>query len=70
MTGFGIDYTYAENVSDDGDQAQSIGLAVIQLIEQYGLELYSQVRWFSLDRDQGPNVDDILVGTVGTRIKF
>ena len=70
MTGFGIDYTYAENVSDDGDEAQSIGFAVIQLIEQYGLELYSQVRWFSLDRDQGPNVDDILVGTVGTRIKF
>lgn len=38
-TGFGIDYTYAENVSDDGDEAQSFGLAVVQLIEQFGVEL-------------------------------
>ena len=43
---------------------------MIQLIEQYGVVLYSQLRWFNLDRDQGPSVDDIVVGTVGTRIEF
>ena len=70
MTGFGIDATYNENIDQEGDEGQSFGLAVIQLIEQFGVELYGQVRWFTLDRDQAPNVDDIVVGTIGTRIKF
>jgi hypothetical protein len=70
MTGFGIDATYAENVNDEGDEGQSFGVAVVQLIEQFGVELYGQARLYSLDRDQAPSVDDIVVGTVGTRIKF
>ena len=47
-----------------------MGAAVVQTIEGYGTELYSQVRWYTLDRDDAPNVDDIVVGTLGTRVKF
>jgi hypothetical protein len=36
----------------------------------YGIELYSQVRWYTLDRADAPSVDDIVVGTLGTRVKF
>lgn len=71
-TGFGVDYTYGENVcGGDCSDGQSVGFAAVQLVEDFGIELYSQVRWFSLNtRGAAPNTDDIWVGTVGTRIKF
>lgn len=69
-TGFGLDYTFTENVSADGDQGQSVGLAAVQLLDRYGIELYGQFRWYTLDRDLGPDFDDILVGTLGTRVRF
>jgi hypothetical protein len=43
---------------------------VVQTIEGYGTELYSQLRWYTLDRGDAPSVDDIIVGTLGTRVKF
>ena len=69
-TGFGADLTYTENFSGEGDEGLGVGLAAIQLIETFGIDLYSQLRVFDLDRDSGDSVDDIVVGTVGTRIKF
>ena len=69
-TGFGADLTYTENFSGDGDEGFGVGLAAIQLIEDFGMELYSQLRVFDLDRGSSDSVDDIVVGTVGTRIKF
>ena len=69
-TGFGVDYTFSQDVSADGDEGMSVGLAAIQLIEDFGTELYAQVRIYDLDRDNAASVDDIVVGTVGTRIKF
>jgi arginine deiminase len=35
-----------------------------------GNELYTQFRWFTVDRDEGPSFDDIFLGTLGTRIRF
>jgi hypothetical protein len=69
-TGFGADATYSENVSGEGDKGISFGLAAIQLIEDYGIEVYAQFRWFDLDTNQVSGVKDIAVGTVGTRVKF
>jgi hypothetical protein len=69
-TGFGVDLTRSHDVSTAGDTGYSIGGAVVQKVEGYGTELYSQVRWYSLDRDDAPSVDDIVVGTLGTRVKF
>jgi hypothetical protein len=69
-TGFGIDFTRGNDVSAPGDTGHSVGGAVVQTIEGYGTELYSQLRWYTLDRDDAPSVDDIVVGTVGSRVKF
>lgn len=69
-TGFGIDATYSENLTGQGDQGTSFGLAAIQLIENYGIELYAQARYFDLDRKTGSRLDNIVVGTIGTRVKF
>jgi predicted porin len=69
-TGFGLDYTWTENVSADGDRGQSVGFAAVQVLERYGIELYSQVRWLSLDRHLGPSFHDLVVGTLGTRVRF
>ncbi len=69
-TGFGIDFTYGENVLLENDESTSVGLAAIQLLEDYGTEFYVQFRVYDLDRDESPAVDEIYVGTVGTRVKF
>lgn len=69
-TGFGLDATYGENISGEGDEGVSFGLAAIQLVEDYGIEFYAQFRYFDLDRDQGAGVEEIIVGTVGSRVKF
>ena len=69
-TGFGFDYTYTENVSAEGDKGHSVGVAAVQVFERFGIELYSQLRWLSLDRALGPDFEDILVFTNGTRVRF
>jgi hypothetical protein len=69
-TGFGLDFTRGNDVSTEGDTGYSVGGAIVQTIEGYGTELYSQLRWYTLDRDDAPSVDDIVVGTVGSRVKF
>ena len=69
-TGFGVDYTYGENISGQGNKATSVGVAAIQLIEDFGTEAYAQFRVYDLDRNNEESVEDIYVGTVGTRVKF
>jgi hypothetical protein len=69
-TGFGLDYGWTQNYDTEGNEGQSVGLAAIQVLSRYGIELYTQVRWFTLDRSERPRLDDIYLGTVGTRIRF
>jgi hypothetical protein len=69
-TGLGVDFTRGHDVAAPGDTGYSVGGAVVQTIDGYGTELYSQLRWYTLDRDDAPGVDDIVVGTVGSRVKF
>ena len=69
-TGVGVDFTRGNDVSAPGDTGYSVGGAVVQTIAGFGTELYSQVRWYSLDRDDAASVDDIVVGTFGSRVKF
>ena len=69
-TAFGVDYTRSLNLPADNDEGYSVGVAVVQSLDKFGTELYFQYRLFSLDRDSGPSVEDINVGTVGARIKF
>jgi hypothetical protein len=69
-TGFGLDYTWTENVSADGDRGRSVGLSAVQVLDRYGIELYTQARWLELDRAHGAGFDDIWVLTTGTRVRF
>jgi hypothetical protein len=69
-TGFGVDYGWTEHFDEEGDEGQSVGLAAVQVIENWGIELYGQLRWYTLDRDVSPSFDDIWLGTLGTRIRF
>jgi hypothetical protein len=69
-TGFGVDYTWSENITGFTNEGQSVGLAAVQLLENYGIELYSQFRWYSVDREFGPSLADIFVGTLGSRVRF
>jgi predicted porin len=69
-TGFGVDYTWTENVSGSGDKGQGVGIAAVQVLQRYGIELYTQFRWYSVDRADRPRFDDIFVGTMGTRVRF
>ena len=69
-TGFGVDYTKGENISSEGAEGNSYGIAAVQRIEQYGIDLYSQLRWYSLDNASDPDLKDIVVGTFGTKFTF
>jgi len=79
QTGFGVDYDWNENLAADGDQSQSVGIAAVQVLENYGIELYTQFRWYSVDGDDSScspffacqdDFDDIFLGTLGTRVRF
>jgi len=69
-TGFGVDYTWSENVSGEGDRGQSVGISGVQVLQRYGIELYSLLRWYSVDRHEEPSFHDIVVGTLGARVRF
>jgi hypothetical protein len=70
QTAFGVDYDRSVNLPTGRDDGYSFGGAVVQQFEDYGTEIYLQYRHWSLDRDVEPNVQDIDVGTIGTRVKF
>jgi hypothetical protein len=57
-------------VSAKDDEGQSVGLAAVQVLEKYGIQLYTQFRWYALDRATGPDFDDIFLGTAGTLVRF
>lgn len=69
-TGFGVDYTWGRSLSAADDEGQSVGFAAVQTLQEYGIELYTQFRWYMLDRATGPSVDDIFLGTMGSRVRF
>jgi hypothetical protein len=70
QTAIGVDYGRSVNLPTDNDEGYSVGAAVVQQFEEFGTELYLQYRLYSLDRDTEPSVEDMHVGTIGTRVKF
>lgn len=69
-TSFGVDYGWSDNLTTENDDGNSFGVAAVQKFNAYGTEVYAQFRNFSLDRDADPNVEDLNVFTLGTRVKF
>jgi hypothetical protein len=69
-TAFSVDYTRSVNFPTADDEGHSFGLAAVQNFDAYGAEIYALYRNHSLDRDVEPDVDDINVVSIGTRVKF
>jgi len=69
-TGLGVDYTHGENISGDGFDGTSYGVAAVQRIERYGIDLYTQLRWYDLEDAAEPGLKNIMVGTFGTKFTF
>jgi hypothetical protein len=69
-TGFGIDYTDGSDISSEGADATSFGLAAVQRIDRFGIDLYGQLRRYELDGGVEPDLRNITVGTFGTKFTF
>ena len=64
-------FSYNENISARGNRALAYGAYAVQAITQYGTELYLGITDYTLNPGSGqPDVDDIIVGSVGARVKF
>ena len=72
-TRFGVDVTQGRQIFELEDGAErtaegwSVGAAAVQGVSDHGLEFFAQGRWFTVDQD---GFNDIIVGTVGSRLKF
>ena len=69
-TAFSVDYTRSLNLPTEDDDGYSIAAAAVQQFDKFGAEVYGLYRLHSLDRGVEPDVDDITVITLGTRVKF
>lgn len=69
ITAFSIDYGLWNDFNQNGNEAQSIGLAFVQDISEWGTEFYIAYRLYSFD-GEGADFDDINSVMSGARIKF
>ena len=74
-TAFSVDYDWADDrpinsanaITADGS---SIGFALVQDWTRFGTEFYFGLRWHSAELRGGDDVDDIIVSSFGTRVRF
>ena len=69
-TYFTADWQHTKNETATDDKGNSYGLTMVQAFDNVGTEIYAQIRDYALDANGGPNPNDILVGTIGTKVKF
>ena len=69
-TAFSVDYTRSLNLPTERDDAYSISAAAVQQFDKFGAEVFAGYRLHSLDRDIEPDVEDIGVVSLGTRVNF
>ena len=64
-----VDYTYSENIDQDGDEAKSIGAAAVWNIWD-SVQFYGSYRWHDLDRDNVSDIENLSAVMIGGRVKF
>ncbi len=69
ITALSLDYGQWNEFKQNGNEAESIGLAFVQDISEWGTEFYIAYRLYSLDAE-GADFDDINSVMSGARIKF
>ncbi len=68
-TALSLDYGYNEDVAQDGDEAEAVGIQFVQNIDRWATELYLNYRNHDLDRS-GTDFDQIDAIFSGLRVKF
>lgn len=68
-TMIGIDWAYAEDIAQGGDEFNAVGLFGVQEIDRIATDVYVGARWHELDRS-GAEYEDIWAMLTGARVKF
>ena len=68
-TAFSIDYGSNDDVSVDGDEAESFGGQLVQYIDKWATEFYLSFRNYDLDRSD-TDYEDVNALLSGLRVKF
>lgn len=69
-TRLAVSYSEQDDVRANGDQSEVIGVAVVQILEPLGSELYFSYLNFDLEQTGVTGIEDIDVVSVGLRVKF
>ena len=70
-TRFSVDYSRNEDVDQDRDDANTVGVQIVQDMPDWGMEYYLGYRWHELNRGEGTtDFDDINAVMSGVRMKF
>ena len=69
VTSLSLDYGRYSDIGQDGDDADTIGLQMVQDLQEWGTEAYLGCRFHALDRN-GTDYDNINAVMVGMRVKF
>jgi predicted porin len=64
-----VDYVMADDNAANDDEGTSYGIGYVWNPIRW-LEIFAQYRMYQLDRAGGVSLDDVTVGSVGTRIRF
>ncbi|MCE2510807.1 MAG: hypothetical protein J4G10_07525, partial [Alphaproteobacteria bacterium] len=68
-TSFSVDYGEADDFGSQGDEFESVGVAVVQKLDDWGTEVFVSGRNYSL-KQPTQDYQDIFVFVSGARIKF
>jgi hypothetical protein len=69
-TRLAISYSENEDLALDGDKLQTTSVAIVQIIEPLGSELFASYNNVDLERTGVVGIEDIDVFSVGMRVKF
>jgi hypothetical protein len=68
-TALSVDYYQGDDFQTLGSESNSYGIAAVQRLDDYNVELFATYRRFEFDNN-GPKIEDIDVTFVGARWKF
>jgi predicted porin len=69
-TAFSVDYTRSLNLPTDDDDGYSYAAAAVQEFDRFGVEAFAMYRIHSLDLGSGPDLEDITIVSIGSRVNF
>jgi hypothetical protein len=69
LTSLSIDYGRYSDIGQDGDDADALGLQMVQELQAWCTDVYLACRFHGLDRN-GTDYDNINAVMLGTRVKF